>query len=269
MYKYLTSTAAASLDQALMKPPYGFHLATLMELAGFAVAQAVYDTYATTAITRAIIIAGPGNNGGDGYVAARHLRHFGFQVAVLAPAWPPSSSRSSEQKTLYGSLIQALEELHVPVYTGADDTTAWAASGDGFSATDVAIDAVLGFGAKGAPRAPYDALLAAAQDKAGAMVAVDIPSGWDVDSPPALGDTSVYWPDLLVSLTAPKLCTVAFDEHVTAAAARSSASELPRPKHVIGGRFLPPALASEFELDWLPSMPGTAQYVEWAPGESR
>lgn len=252
-----------------MKPPRGFQTATLMELAGFAVAQAVYDTYATTAITRAVVIAGPGNNGGDGYVAARHLRHFGFQVAVLAPAWPPSSSRSSEQQQLYGSLIQALEELHVHVHTGAEDTVAWATSDAGFTATDVAIDAVLGFGAKGAPRAPYDALLAAAQDKAGATVAVDIPSGWEVDSPPAQGDTSVYWPDLLVSLTAPKRCATAFDEYVAAAAGAASSSELPAPKHVIGGRFLPPALATEFELDWLPRMPGTAQYVEWAPGDSR
>ena len=70
---YLSSTQAQDLDQALFET---WELAQLMELAGLAVACAVQDAFPSTTSstpTKVLIFAGPGNNGGDGLVAARHL----------------------------------------------------------------------------------------------------------------------------------------------------------------------------------------------------
>jgi NAD(P)H-hydrate repair Nnr-like enzyme with NAD(P)H-hydrate epimerase domain len=71
---------------------------------------------------------------------------------------------------------------------------------------DVVIDALFGFSFKGPPRPPFDAVLQmlAADRRSGCLVAsVDIPSGWDVEDGPD-GDSCIQ-PDVLISLTAPKL----------------------------------------------------------------
>jgi hydroxyethylthiazole kinase-like uncharacterized protein yjeF len=72
---------AASLDEDLMGP-LGFSVDQLMELAGLSVACAVAKEQ--SAPSKVLVLAGPGNNGGDGLVAARHLHHFGYQVTVRA-----------------------------------------------------------------------------------------------------------------------------------------------------------------------------------------
>lgn len=51
-----------------------------MELAGLSVACSLASEYQVQKYPRILVIAGPGNNGGDGLVAARHLYHFGYQV---------------------------------------------------------------------------------------------------------------------------------------------------------------------------------------------
>ena len=66
-----------------MGAEYGYTLAQLMELAGLSVAQASHDFISTELKKspkdcRILTICGPGNNGGDGVVAARHLKMFGY-----------------------------------------------------------------------------------------------------------------------------------------------------------------------------------------------
>ena len=63
----------------------GFTVDQLMELAGLSCACAIQAEYPPSAHPKVLVIAGPGNNGGDGLVAARHLHHFGYklQVALL------------------------------------------------------------------------------------------------------------------------------------------------------------------------------------------
>ncbi len=72
---------AAKIDEELMGP-LGFSVDQLMELAGLSVACSVYAEYPPHPHKRILVIAGPGNNGGDGLVAARHLYHFGYSVEV-------------------------------------------------------------------------------------------------------------------------------------------------------------------------------------------
>ena len=75
---------AAKIDEELMGP-LGFSVDQLMELAGLSVACSVYAEYPPSSHERVLVIAGPGNNGGDGLVAARHLYHFGYAVEVCLP----------------------------------------------------------------------------------------------------------------------------------------------------------------------------------------
>lgn len=89
---YLDAERAYALDQDLMGDHYGYSLAQLMELAGLSVAQATHHYITTNLndpplvhIRRILVVCGPGNNGGDGLVAARHLSLFGFQVHILYP----------------------------------------------------------------------------------------------------------------------------------------------------------------------------------------
>ena len=56
-----------------------------MELAGLSVAQATNDFWKANAQKRILVVSGPGNNGGDGIVAARHLQMFGYQTSLLYP----------------------------------------------------------------------------------------------------------------------------------------------------------------------------------------
>jgi NAD(P)H-hydrate epimerase len=85
------STGAFSIDQ-------------LMELAGLSVSQVVYRVHPLTKGSRVLVACGPGNNGGDGLVAARHLRHYGYQPTIYYPKrsknelYQVSSIISTEQK---------------------------------------------------------------------------------------------------------------------------------------------------------------------------
>lgn len=53
--------------------------------AGLSVAQAIQKTYSIQKHPRVLVCCGPGNNGGDGLVAARHLFHFGYQPSIFYP----------------------------------------------------------------------------------------------------------------------------------------------------------------------------------------
>lgn len=69
---------AQKIDEELMGP-LGFSVDQLMELAGLACAVSLATEYPVSIHSRVLVISGPGNNGGDGLVAARHLHHFGYQ----------------------------------------------------------------------------------------------------------------------------------------------------------------------------------------------
>jgi hypothetical protein len=76
---------AAAIDMDLMSPEVGFRLEQLMELAGLSCAAAVSRVYPRDKYSRVLVVAGPGNNGGDALVAARHLHHFGYKPHVIYP----------------------------------------------------------------------------------------------------------------------------------------------------------------------------------------
>lgn len=116
-----------------------------------------------------LILVGKGNNGGDGVVAARHLRDAGISVTLLYAAEPSAlAGEAAVQRDAAAALgIPALVHGRAAVDYGAY--------------TGI-VDALLGTGATGAPRGAYAALIQAANDSGLPIVSADIPSGLDADT---------------------------------------------------------------------------------------
>ena len=140
----------------------GISRATLMSAAGQAVASIVAMRYSGAALRGVLIAAGTGNNGGDGWVAARALHHAGVAVWVAAVAGERSPLCADAAR-----LASADGVREVP------PDGPWPSVG-------LAIDALLGTGARGAPRPPVAALLERITDLSVPIVAVDGPTGLDL-----------------------------------------------------------------------------------------
>lgn len=139
----------------------------LMERAGLAVAQAAGEFF--PAAHEILLLVGPGNNGGDGYVAARHLRQSGCRVRVLA---------------LDGAAPKATSARHAfDLWNGPVGRIAAEAD----LAADLVIDAVFGVGLTRALPAALEAVFDRLREKGAPVLAVDIPSGVMGDSGAALG----------------------------------------------------------------------------------
>ena len=109
---YLRQDQAQAIDDELMGAEQGFSLDQLMELAGLSCASAVAEVYPPQQHPRVLVLCGPGNNGGDGLVAARHLHHFGYSPAVCLP--------KRTEKPLYHGLVKQLNALGVPFLTAEE-----------------------------------------------------------------------------------------------------------------------------------------------------
>ena len=101
------------------------------------------------------------------------------------------------------------------------------------------VDALFGFSFKPPVRPEFNQIMENLIQTTVPVCSIDIPSGWDVDSGPSDPHTSIK-PEMLISLTAPKLCAQKFDGKF----------------HYLGGRFVPDSLALKYSLN-LPSYPST------------
>ena len=307
--KYLDAETASSIDAALMmtttpreeerdggvksREPHGWSIEQLMELAGLAVADVIHDDVACNIISgkkkkknanhhsthcTIVVLCGPGNNGGDGLVAAKHLAQRGcWRVDVWHPKLTEdaiaarrrldkegSSGKQQQHKRSWKNekLFERLgdsckaagarflgEDAFVskgPPRDNATNETEDDVKTLPLFEYDVIVDALFGFSFRGEPREPYKGVL---EDVAKitkrpttsgpVVVSVDVPSGDDVDE--GLTPHSIH-PDYLVSLTAPKKC-------VYERARRSLSGERPvrRCSHYLGGRFISARLIEEFK----------------------
>lgn len=129
-----------------------------MERAGAALAEAVYGFVGRMP---ALILCGPGNNGGDGYVAARHLVERGVAVRVAAIAAPKSEAAQWARQRWNG-----------PVETLGKNT----------ESAPLIIDAMFGTGLKRGLEPVVAKQLFELVEKAQAVIACDVPSGVETDT---------------------------------------------------------------------------------------
>jgi NAD(P)H-hydrate epimerase len=171
----------------------------LMENAGQAVTRAVLDIAKDMhGSPTVVVVAGKGNNGGDGLVVARHLRNRGYDVTVCLLC---------QGSDLRGD---AAENLAAAVAYGVDVAEGWGADeiAEALAGADIVVDAVLGTGIKGEVEGIAREAIEAINDADAAVVAVDIPSGVDADTG-ALGGAAI-WADATVTFGLPKVGTVIY-----------------------------------------------------------
>lgn len=163
----------------------------LMENAGRSVAAAVMERFKPGC--RVIVVCGPGGNGGDGLVAARHLAGAGYEVEVLL-VLTPGGIRSEGARANLESIRRMrfsvkVREVYSPSQLGELEA-------------DVVVDSLLGTGVRGPLSSPFLEAVQAMNRSKGFKVAVDIPSGMDSDTGAALGEA--LRADLTVTFHKPK-----------------------------------------------------------------
>ena len=195
--KILTAAEMREVDR-LTTERYGVPSLTLMENAGRSVADFV--AYRTPHLEHKCIwvLCGKGNNGGDGFVVARHLAEKGANVFVYLFADP--GEIKGDAATNFERVRNSDTDLHV---IAAPDQ--WCAAKQDFRPADIIIDALLGTGARG-PVEGFLAEVIAGVNQHGphqTVISVDIPSGLNADS----GEFSAacVQADYTVTFTAPKI----------------------------------------------------------------
>jgi NAD(P)H-hydrate epimerase len=145
----------------------GLPAAVLMERAGMAAAGEIARRF--PGAQAATILCGAGNNGGDGFVVARHLHSAGWAVEVFLTG--VAGKLKDDAKVNF----QVARNLGVPVH----ERVAPARLKRGVRRADVVVDALLGTGFSGTPRPGAAALIDAIDAAGGAVASLDVPSGID------------------------------------------------------------------------------------------
>ncbi len=190
--KIVTAGEMREIDR-VTTDKYGIPSLTLMENAGKAVADFSLERYPTA--SRIAVICGKGNNGGDGFVIARHLHLAGKVVEVLLLA---------NAGDLRGDAAEMFARLPVRAVEAHSEEEVREEFVRSFSHADLLIDAVLGTGFKPPVSALYASAIHAMNAAKRPILAVDVPSGSDTDGMhPQAGD-SIVRPTWAVTFTAPK-----------------------------------------------------------------
>ena len=165
-YGALDATGVEALDSAAVAA--GVETMQLMEVAGLQVARCAW-TMLGDEPGRVLVIAGRGNNGGDGLVAVRHLCAWGCEVSAVVASDNPESLHG-----LVNVQLRAARGSGAGVDVTADDARVRAE----LETAALVVDALLGTGLRSAPRAPDSAFIQTLDTHAH-VLSVDVPSGLD------------------------------------------------------------------------------------------
>jgi len=219
----VTQAQAAQLDIDLFAEEWMSD--QLMELAGLSCAQAIHDTYPADKFGRVCVVVGPGNNGGDGLIMARHLKFFGHTVTIVYPKRRDKHPWTKLLALCQNMGLDTLSEL--PENLNKD--------------FDLIVDSIFGYSFKGDIRAPFDTIVKTLKEATVPIASIDVPSGWEIDK----GNTNDgINPEFLISLSVPKIC----------------ANDFKGKYHFLGGRFVNEKIVKKYNLT-LPEFPGSKQYV--------
>jgi NAD(P)H-hydrate epimerase len=151
---------------------FGMRRFLMMENAGHGVADFVVRKFKTLNNKRIVAICGTGNNGGDGFVASRHLAGYGAKIVVILLGSP--SDLRSEEARLNWSIIEKMDSIELifgkELTSGIESRIANA---------NIILDGIFGTGIKDEIRQPYASAIDAVNKSKAFVLAIDIPSGFD------------------------------------------------------------------------------------------
>jgi NAD(P)H-hydrate epimerase len=179
--KTLTRAQVRELDRRAIEE-FGVPGVVLMENAGRGAAEIIWAEGGRRR-RPVVICCGKGNNGGDGFVIARHLDRFGASVRVLLFAKP--EELAGDAAVMYG----IVERSGIPILVApASPSDAWLDAHIAFQKPGFKVDALFGTGLQGPPNPPFDRVIRAINRRDyGTVMAVDIPSGLDCDTGEPMG----------------------------------------------------------------------------------
>jgi NAD(P)H-hydrate epimerase len=188
--KIVTAAEMREIDR-LTTERYGVPSLKLMENAGTAVAEFAQKHFD---FTSACVVCGKGNNGGDGFVAARKLKEAGKKVSVIVLA--------GSAKELRGDAAEMFKRLKFkPQWVGKEADFKAAAVHKALQA-ELIVDAILGTGFKPPLKGIAGKAIAVINELSATVLAVDLPSGYDADE--WWGSDGHCKASAVVTFTAPK-----------------------------------------------------------------
>ena len=196
--KILTSKQMQSVDKKAIKK-LGIIGPILMENAGIQITNAILNKFPLIQEEKVVIVSGKGNNGGDGFVVARHLFNRGCEPVVLLLA----SKKSLQGDAALNAGIA--DKIGIPIKEIVSDRH-WGANKRMLTKATVVVDAIFGTGLTSPARGLYAAAIEDINKSKAFKVAVDIPSGLSSDTFAVIGPCVKA--DLTVSLAAAKIAHV-------------------------------------------------------------
>ena len=171
----LSTAQMRAVDQAAVDR-FGVPALVLMENAGRAVAEVVVGRSARLQGLRVRVVCGAGQNGGDGFVIARHLANRGADVRVLMAA---PTAKVTGTPAVFLSAAQRTPGVRLEDHSALSSAEQWT---DQLADAEIVVDALFGTGLRSEVSGVAAAAISGMNASSGLRVAVDIPSGLDADS---------------------------------------------------------------------------------------
>ncbi|HNT35201.1 MAG TPA: NAD(P)H-hydrate epimerase [bacterium] len=193
--KVVTGKTMADLDRRAIQE-HGIPSLQLMEKAGYGAMEILLRRFEPCPESRIVIIAGCGNNGGDGFVLARLLQEKGFVPTVWIASTPDRLKGDAlENYKRYSAMAKPVSLL-----TGEKDLDVLA---DSCACADVIVDALLGTGFRGQVQSPYLEIIETMNKSFAKVLAMDVPSGLNADDGTVSG--ACVKADVTATMQLPKL----------------------------------------------------------------
>lgn len=181
MEKVLTREEMRELDRKAIEE-YKIPGIVLMENAGRNVAEEILKMLDDPQQAKVAILCGKGNNGGDGFVVARHLHNHGISVDVFLVAKVSDILKDGDT----GTNLQILLNMKIPVKEILDIPSINNILKE-LKDCNMLVDALFGTGLSGNVREPFKTLINGVNTLNNPRVSVDIPSGLDCNTGKILG----------------------------------------------------------------------------------
>ncbi len=176
VFNILSVENTRKVDEIMIKE-MGVPGILLMENAGRSVAQAIREYFEDQSPLRVVVVSGKGNNGGDGFVTARHLANYGNDVKIFVLC--KKNELKGDAKYHY-NLLKKYENIDIVHFDGKprflDELV------DDAYNSDIVVDAIFGTGFKGEVRGIYREIIRIINEMSQFIVSIDIPSGINGDT---------------------------------------------------------------------------------------